>query len=88
MDTMDEVAFVTFLGMRTRGVVGVGGTRRSGSLVLGGTGFGNKRAVPDARILVVFGWMYLATDVTGLRIKPPLPCRVRRPNRRGWGGVF
>ena len=82
---MDEIAFTTSPKTRNRGVAGMGWTRRSGSKMLVGTGFGNKRAVSDARVIMVLSRMRVATDVTSLGIKPSLPGGVGSPNGRGCG---
>ena len=73
MDAADKVPFASLLETGTIDVVGMGGAGRSGGLALGGTGFGNKWAVSYASVIVVFGWMCLATDVTCLGVKPSLP---------------
>ena len=87
MHAPDEGAFPSFLEARTIGVE-AGGGRGSSNMALGGAGLGNERAVPDGRIVVVFCGMRLSTDITGLGIKPSLPCRIRRSCRRRRGGMM
>ena len=82
MDAADEVPFSSFLETGTSDVVRTGGARRSDSLTLGGTVFGTERAISYARVVMVFRRMHLATNVTSLGVKPSLPGRVRRANRR------
>jgi hypothetical protein len=77
MHTPDEGAFPSFLESRAIGV-GTRGGRGSSNMALGGAGLRNKRAVPDGRIVVVFGGMHLFTDITDLGIKPSLPGGIRR----------
>ena len=85
MDRTDEVPFAS-LETGTIGV-GAGGSGGSGGQTLSGTGFGNERTVPDCRVIVIFGGMCLATDVTGLGVEPSLPRRIRRSGRRRWWGM-
>lgn len=76
MDTAENFAFVTLLETGPGAIMGMSRPRRSDGKSLRRTGLRNKRMIAYIRIIVVFGRMGLATDLTGLQVKPALPRRI------------
>jgi hypothetical protein len=78
VDTAENFAFVTLLETGPGAIMGMSRPRHSGGKSLGRTGLRNKRMIVYIRIIVVFGRMGLATDLTGLQVKPASPRRIGR----------
>ena len=75
VNTAEEPTLTTLLEARRSTWSRAGKPTWFGGKALRRTGFGNKRTVTNVRVIMIFGGMHLATDVTSLGINPALAGR-------------
>ena len=73
VNTAEEPTLTTLLEARRSTRIRAGKPTWFGGKALRRTGFGNKRTVTNVRVIMIFGGVGAATDLTSIGVKPLLP---------------